>query len=131
MHYLHKTSLLVYAKIHVCNIIAMKRIFVLALMTVAHIHAAPSFADQSKNKYLKAACTSVLENLLLNPQSLEVNSVSYYSSSNGVGLGKFFIDYSALGKSGVVVEERAFCELTDRATVSIKSGARRDYSHLK
>lgn len=108
----------------------MKRIFVLGLMTVAYIYAAPSFADQSKNKYLKAACTSVLENLLLNPQSLKVNSVSY-SSSNGVGLGAFFIDYSALGKSGVVVEERAFCELTDRATVSIMSGARRDYSHLK
>ena len=108
----------------------MKRIFVFGLMAVAHIYAAPSFADQSKNNYLKAACTSVLENLLLNPQTLKVNSISY-SSSNGVGLGAFFIDYSALGKSGVVVEERAFCELTDRATVSIMSGARRDYSHLK
>ena len=131
MQYIHTWDLFV----HLCYycidfFLAMKRIFVLGLMTVAHIYAAPSFADQSKNKYLKAACTSVLENLLLNPQSLKVSSVSY-SSSNGVGLGAFFIDYSALGKSGVVVEERAFCELTDRATVSIMSGARRDYSHLK
>ena len=108
----------------------MKLKFALALVTVVHICAAPSFADQSENRYLKAACTSVLKNLLLNPHSLKVNSVSY-SSSTGTGLGAYFIDYSALGKSGAVVKERAFCELTDRATVSIMSGARRNYSHLK
>lgn len=107
----------------------MSRFAILPIGVIAWLlGSTPSIANQSSNKYLKEACISALKNQLVNPQSSNISSVEHIGSN---GLGSFIINYSARSKSGATVKEGAFCELTNRATVSIVNAARSDFSHLK
>ena len=108
----------------------MKRALFSLLVAITPLIEQHAIASQEGNLNLENACTSLLRNLLVNPNSLDVSNIDY-SNTNPSTIGAFLIDYSAKNSTGARVSERAFCELTDSSSASIMSGARRDYSHLK
>ncbi|CAI8160202.1 MAG: Uncharacterised protein [Prochlorococcus marinus str. MIT 9215] len=110
-----------------------KKFFLPAVLLAFLFYPNAALANQAGNRFLKDACISILKNLLFKPQTLQISAIKYskHSNTNPDTLGAILVDYSAKNKSGLIVDERAYCELTDRATVSIMSGARRNFSHLK
>ena len=98
-------------------IITASAVLVNPLAAVAEVKS------MTPTKYQVAACKSILEHLLLRPESLQV---LVYEPSDGYIL----IDYKAKNMEGNFIQERAFCEITNRATVSIMTAHRRYSSHL-
>lgn len=81
------------------------------------------------SSYLKQACVEILKSSLRNPASLNVVAID---SNVGMGSdpGSIYIDYAAKNDSGDVIKERAYCQVPGRATVSMMTAHRREYSHL-
>ena len=73
--------------------------------------------------YLEQACVEILKSQLKRPDTLQVTSIE--SSS-----GNIYVDYEAKNPGGSTVQERALCQAPDRATVSMMTAHRREYSHL-
>ncbi len=95
--------------------------------------------DITPSKYQVAACKSILEHLLLRPASLQVLGYELLNATKNVyrnsDYGLFdpaavIIDYKAKNKDDNFIQERAFCSIADRATVSINSAHIRYSSHL-
>ncbi len=99
--------------------------------------------DITPSKYQVAACKSILEHLLLRPASLQVLGYELLNATKNVyrnpdvnpDYGLFdpaavIIDYKAKNKDDNFIQERAFCQITSRGTVSIKSAHIRYSSHL-
>lgn len=73
--------------------------------------------------YLEQACVDILKSQLKRPDTIQVTSIE--SSS-----GNIYVDYKAKNPAGSTVHERALCQVPDRATVSMMTAHRREYSHL-
>ena len=84
--------------------------------------------DITPSKYQVAACKSILEHLLLRPASLQV--LGYELLTKNVYRNAVIIDYKAKNKDDNFIQERAFCQITSRGTVSIQSAHIRYSSHL-
>jgi len=79
--------------------------------------------------HLEGACVEILKSRLKKPDSLKVKNIESTQGSDS-SPGSIFIDYAASNRSGKIIQERAYCQVPDRATVSMMTAHRREYSHL-
>ena len=79
--------------------------------------------------HLESACVEILKSRLKKPASLKITTIESTQGSN-TSPGSIFVDYTASNNSGKIIKERAYCQVPDRATVSMMTAHRREYSHL-
>ena len=79
--------------------------------------------------HLESACVEILKSQLKKPNSLRIKTIKSTPGSNG-SPGNIIIDYTASNSKNATIKERALCQVPDRATVSMMTAHRKDYSHL-